>query len=63
MNLWAGVAMVAGALLLIWGGRPNKEGDNPSFLRFDAALVLYPPFVLIFFALGVAAILSSLLAK
>ena len=62
MNLLTGISMLGIAAVMIWGGRP-KAGVHPSFLRFDAALVLYPPFVLIFFALGVAAILSSLLAK
>lgn len=63
MNLWTGAAMLVIAFLLIWAGRPDKAGVHPSFLRFNAAMVLYPPIVLVFFALGVAAILSSLFAK
>jgi len=63
MNLWTGIAMLAVAFLLIWVGRPDKGGDHPKFLRFDAALVLYPPLVLTFFALGTAAVISGLLAK
>jgi hypothetical protein len=61
MNIYTGMAMVAVALLLIWAGRPSKAGVHPRFLRFDAALVLYPPIILAFLALGVAAIVSSLL--
>ena len=61
MNLYTGIAMLAVALFLIWAGRPDKAGVHPSFLRFDAALVLYPPVILAFFALGMAAVVSSLL--
>lgn len=39
MNLWAGIAMLGIAAIMIWGGRPNKDGVHPSFLRFNAALV------------------------
>jgi hypothetical protein len=53
--------MLAVGFLLITAGRPDKSGISPKFLRFDAALVLYPPLVLAFFALGVAAIVFSLL--
>ena len=60
MNLWTGIAMVAFAALLIWIGRPNKEGVHPKFLRFSAATVLYPPIILVFIALGLATIISSL---
>jgi hypothetical protein len=60
MNLWAGIAMVVFAALLIWVGRPNKEGVHPKFLRFSAATVLYPPIILVFIAMGIAAISTSL---
>ena len=63
MNVWTGTAMLVIAFLLIWAGRPNKGGESPSFLRFHAAMVLYPPLILVFLTFGVAAILSSLLAK
>ena len=55
--------MLVIAFLLIWAGRPNKGGESPSFLRFHAALVLYPPLILVFITFGVAAIASNLLAK
>ncbi len=61
MNLWTGFAMLAIAVGLIWIGRPNKAGTHPSFLRFDAALVLYPPIILAFGALGAAAVIFSVL--
>jgi hypothetical protein len=59
MNLFAGMATLAMAFLLIWVGRPNKAGMHRKFLRFNAALVLYPPLILVCFAFGVAAIISS----
>ena len=59
MNLFAGMAALAMAFLLIWAGRPNKAGMHRKFLRFNAALVLYPPLILVCFAFGVATIISS----
>lgn len=59
MSLYAGMLMLAVALLLIWIGRPNKAGIYRKFMRFDAALVLYPPLVLLCFAFGMATIVSS----
>jgi hypothetical protein len=63
MNLYTGIAMLVVAVPLIWVGMPGKSGVHPKFLRFEAALVLYPPLILAFFALGVAAIISGVLAK
>jgi hypothetical protein len=60
MNLWTGIAMLVFAAVLIWVGRPNKEGVHPKFLRFSAATVLYPPIILVFIAQGFAAVFSSL---
>jgi len=60
MNLWTGIAMLGIAAVLIWGGRPNKAGVHPTYLRFDAALVLYPPIIIAFLAMGAAAIISSI---
>ena len=51
--------MVAVALLLIWAGRPNKDGVHRKLLRFNAALVLYPPLILSCFAFGIASIISG----
>jgi hypothetical protein len=60
MNLWTGIAMLAVALFLIRVGRPDKSGVHPRFLRFNAALVLYPPVILAFTAMGAAAVISSI---
>ncbi|MEY9755247.1 hypothetical protein [Bradyrhizobium sp. SUTN9-2] len=62
-SLWMGITMFAIAAVLIIIGRPNKAGEHPWFLRFEASLVLYPPIVLIFIALGSVALISSLLNK
>jgi hypothetical protein len=60
MNLWTGIAMLLVAAALIWVGRPNKGGVHPKCLQFDAALVVYPPVILAFTAMGVAAVISSI---
>ncbi|XIA65709.1 hypothetical protein ACFIOY_05510 [Bradyrhizobium sp. TZ2] len=60
MNLWTGIAMLLVAAILIFIGLPNRTGEPSRFLRFEAALVLYPPIVLVFLGLGAAAIISSL---
>ncbi|QOZ78743.1 hypothetical protein XH83_26980 [Bradyrhizobium sp. CCBAU 53351] len=62
MNTLIGAAMIAAAGVLIFIGLPNRAGEHPKFLRFDAALVLYPPVVLSFLGLGAAALISGLLA-
>lgn len=60
MNLWTGIAMLVIGLLLIFFGRPNRNGVHRRFLRFNAAMVLYPPVVLVFIALGAAAVIDAL---
>jgi hypothetical protein len=52
--------MLVIAFVLIWAGRPDKTGLHPSFLRFNAALVLYPPIILALTAMGAAAVIGSL---
>jgi hypothetical protein len=60
MNLAIGIAMLLLAALLIYLGRPDREGNSPRFLRFGAALVLYPPAVLVVLAFGAAELFYSL---
>jgi hypothetical protein len=50
---------IAGGLLFI--GLPNRAGESPRFLQFDASVVLYPPVVLTFFAGGFAELIAGLL--
>ena len=63
MNMWTGIAALLIGLLLIWKGRPDQDGVHPRFLQFEAALVLYPPFILVFLAFGTVTILSELFGK
>ena len=63
MNILIGSVMLAVAATLIFIGRPNRAGEHPKFLRFEAALVLYPPIVLLFTALGAVALISGLLSR
>ena len=61
MILSIGIASLIIAAALMFFGRPAADGNPARFLRFDAALVLFPSLVLIFTGFGVAAIISSLL--
>ncbi|MCA6113179.1 hypothetical protein [Bradyrhizobium cenepequi] len=63
MNVWTGIISLGLALVLILAGLPNRDGVHWRFLRFHAAMVLYPPLVLALLAFGVAAIVSGLLTK
>ncbi|MDP1584206.1 MAG: hypothetical protein Q8M18_12350 [Bradyrhizobium sp.] len=60
MNLSFGVVMLLLAAMLIYFGRPDKQGNSPRFLRFGPALVLYPPVVLLVIAFGLAEMIHSL---
>ncbi|CUT10950.1 hypothetical protein BF49_2030 [Bradyrhizobium sp.] len=63
MDILIGAVMIAAAGLLIFIGLPSRAGDHPKFLRFEAALVLYPPVILSFLGLGAAALISGLLTR
>ncbi|MFZ0624135.1 MAG: hypothetical protein WAM76_19315 [Pseudolabrys sp.] len=60
-DILIGVVLLAIAGGLIFIGLPNKAGVSPRFLRFEAAVVLFPPLVLTFFAGGFAELLVGLL--
>ena len=60
MSIELGIAMLVGAVLLIWFGLPNRNGVHRRFLRFSAAQVIYPPVILALIALGSAALISHL---
>ena len=51
--------MLVIALILIVLGRPNRNGVRRRFLRFNAAMVLYPQYPRVI-ALGAAAVISSI---
>ena len=60
-HLIVGVVLVSLAIALIYIGIPNRAGQHSRFLRFKSSLVLYPPMILVFFAMGMALIVRSLL--
>jgi hypothetical protein len=60
-ELWIGVVLLVIAAGLIFIGLPDKAGVSPRFLRFDAALVVYPPFIMIFLVGGVAELIAAFL--
>ena len=57
-DLSIGVVLLAVGVVLVLIGLP-RHGITPRFLRFDAALVLYPGIVMIFLTMGVAMILKT----
>jgi hypothetical protein len=61
MDVTVGVALVAVAVLLVFIGRPNRAGQHPRFLQFEAAMVLYPPLIMVFAVMGLAEIVTSML--
>jgi hypothetical protein len=62
MDFGIGLATIGLAAVLIYFSLPDKEGNSPRFLRFDAAMVLYPPIVLVVGAFGVAELFYSLVS-
>ena len=61
-ELVIGSILVAFSGVLLFIGLPNKAGEPPRFLRFEASLVFYPPIVEAFFVLGAAELISAYLA-
>ena len=53
-----GAAFVVVAVVLVLIAIP-KHGQHPRFLRFDASMVLFPPVVMTFLAVGVALMLRA----
>jgi hypothetical protein len=53
------VALVIG-FAMIWFAMPNKQGENPRFLRFGLVQMLYPVSALTFLVVGAAALISAL---
>ena len=60
-ELWIGVVLLVIATGLIFIGLPDKDGESPRFLQFEAAAVLYPPFIMIFLVGGVAELITAFL--
>jgi hypothetical protein len=60
MHLTIGVVLLAVTAVLIFIGFPKRNGDSPRFLQFGAAIVLYPPLIMITIALGAAEVITGL---
>ena len=60
-DILIGLVLLAIAGILIFIGLPNRAGVSPRFLQFEAALVVFPPIVLVFLAGGVAELIAGLL--
>jgi len=56
-ELLIGIVSISIAAFLIFIALPDKDRVSPRFLQFEASLVLYPPVVMVFFAVGVAELL------
>ena len=53
-----GAAFVIVAVVLVLIGIP-RHGESPRFLRFESSLVLFPPVIMTFFAIGAALMLRA----
>lgn len=60
-DLVIGAVSLAIAAVLIFLGWPSKSGESPRFLRFQAAMVVYPPIILVFLVGGIAELVTALL--
>ena len=60
-ELLIGAILLAIAAGLFFIGLPDKNGESPRFLQFEAAPVLYPPVIMIFLVGGVAELVTALL--
>ena len=55
-----GATFLVVAVVLFFIGLP-RHGESPRFLRFEASLVLYPPVIMTFLAIGAALMLRAYL--
>ena len=60
IHLLVGVLSIAIAGVLIFIGLPDRSGKHRGFLQFESSLVLFPPVVLVFFAMGMAEVVTAL---
>ena len=60
MHLAIGVILLAVTAALAFIGFPKRNGDSPRFLQFEAAVVLYPPLIMITVVMGTAEIITGL---
>jgi hypothetical protein len=60
-SILAGAVLLAIAGALIFVALPDKNHESPRFLRFHSAMVVYPPFVLVFLVSGATALVMGIL--
>ena len=60
-ELLIGAVSLVIAAGLIFIGLPDKNGVSPRFVRFEAAVVLYPPLIMVFLVGGVAQLMTAIL--
>ena len=60
-DLLIGAVSLVIAAVLIFLGWPSKSGESPRFLRFQAAMVVYPPLIMVFLVGGVAELMTAVL--
>jgi hypothetical protein len=59
-GILSGLALLAVAAFLIVTGLPNKAGESPRHLRFQAAMMIHPPIILAFLVGGVVQLLIAI---
>jgi hypothetical protein len=59
-SLVLGVVSLAIGLGMVWFAMPNKQGENPRFLRFGLAQMIYPVTALLFLVIGTAQLIVAL---
>ena len=60
-ELLIGAVSLVIAAGLIFIGLPDKNGVSPRFLQFEAAMILYPPIIMVFLVGGAAELMTALL--
>ena len=60
-ELLVGTVSLVIAAVLIFIGLPDKNGVSPRFLRFEAAVIVYPSLVMIFLVGGAAELIAAFL--
>jgi hypothetical protein len=58
-----GFVLVGAGLLLTFFALPTKDGQAARWLRWDAAVVVFPGCLMVLYALGVAELLSAYFSK
>lgn len=62
-SYFVGIAFVVIGLVLAFLALPHKDGNPARWLRWNAAVVVFPGCLMIFYGLGIAVIVSAYLSK